>query len=66
VAVKLSEKVKFDDALQVVEIDGVPVSYDLLLALTQPSQPEHWFRVVARDGGGLTVHWRHITGGVEP
>lgn len=52
---KLSERLKFDDHLNLAYIDGHPVSGEVFDVFTTPSKPGHWFRIVEAEPGGVIV-----------
>jgi hypothetical protein len=53
----LESRFKFDEVNQIVEIDGVKVSAELLTVyLTKPSPPRLWFRTVRGVDGTIVVH----------
>lgn len=55
---RLSQRVTFDDTRGLLRINGIDVSGELLEALTVPSKPGHWFRVVRAEDGRATIMTR--------
>lgn len=45
----VSERVQFDDANDIVIIDGVRVDAHVLTSFTTPTPPGRWFRVIDRN-----------------
>lgn len=51
----VSERVRCDDYLNRVVIDGYPVCAEVLDAFTTVTPPGQWFRIVSTKDGSITV-----------
>ena len=51
----VSQRIKFDDANDIVIIDGVRVSSGVLNAFITPTRPGSWFRVLSRNEFGVVT-----------
>lgn len=51
----LSERVQLDDARDVMTIDGVQFSGELLAFFTTATKPGYWFRFLGVENGKLIV-----------
>jgi hypothetical protein len=57
-AASLASRFKFDEANNIVEIDGARVSGELINAFTRPTPPGLWFRIIEVTNGVVTVERR--------
>lgn len=59
---KISERVQFDDNMNLVIVDGKKITAELLEAWTLPTPPAQWFRVELDPSlDKLVIHRRYDT-----